>query len=272
MSSTSVRRWRPAAASSTPSSRYARTGSALPLATTGSVSSTRTASRTSSQVEWPSSTSPGRGGLLEPGRGVDRVAGRERAAGTRRPGHDRPGVDAGADLQADAEARAQLLRQRGDRLVEVVGGPHRAQGVVLAHLGHPEHREHRVADELLDGPAVALDRRPGHREVATHHRAVGLRVELLAQRGRAGHVGEQQGHRLADLAPGPGGYRRAALQAELGLVRQRGSTVLAPRAGRFRHSRTVDQGAYPRGLSSGASRCGGRRLRSLREGVLELRN
>jgi hypothetical protein len=39
-------------------------------------------------------------------------------------------------------------------------------------------------------------------EVAAHHAAIGLRVERLARRGRAGDVGEEQRDGLADLAFG----------------------------------------------------------------------
>jgi hypothetical protein len=64
----------------------------------------------------------------------------------------------------------------------------------------PEDGHHRVADELLHGAAVALDGASGGLEVARHDAAQGLRVELLAERGRADHVREQHGHRLAHFA------------------------------------------------------------------------
>ena len=53
---------------------------------------------------------------------------------------------------------------------------------------------------------MSLDDRACHVEVPRHHRAQRLRVEPLAERRRAGHVAEQDGHRLALLAD-VGGHR-----------------------------------------------------------------
>src|SRR5262249_15672248 len=80
------------------------------------------------------------------------------------------------------------------------GRPHRAQGVVLVHLRDAEDRHHRVADELLDGSAVALDDRLHLVEVAAHQRPQDLRVDGLPKRGRAGDVAEEDGDDLAVLA------------------------------------------------------------------------
>ncbi len=62
----------------------------------------------------------------------------------------------------------QLLGQHGDRVVQLPGCPYRPQRVILVDLGDAEHGQHRVADELLDLPPVALDRRSRDREVAAH--------------------------------------------------------------------------------------------------------
>ena len=58
-------------------------------------------------------------------------------------------------------------------------------------VGHAEDRHHRVADELLHGPAVPLDDRLRRLEVACHHPPQALRVEPLPECGRAGDVAEE---------------------------------------------------------------------------------
>ena len=67
------------------------------------------------------------------------------------------GEDAGPRPQV---GRAHLLAERVDRADQVEGGAHRPLGVVLLGDGRAPHRHHRVADELLDGAAVAVDQRP----------------------------------------------------------------------------------------------------------------
>jgi hypothetical protein len=61
------------------------------------------------------------------------------------------------------------------------GGPERAQTVVLVQHRQAEDRHDRVADELLDGPAVCADHRPGLGVPAGHDLAEGLWVEPLAE-------------------------------------------------------------------------------------------
>ena len=51
------------------------------------------------------------------------------------------------------------------------GGADGAEGVVLVGDRDAEDRHHGVADELLHGAAVALDRRGHRREVPEHHAA-----------------------------------------------------------------------------------------------------
>ena len=63
-----------------------------------------------------------------------------------------------------------------------------------------EDRHHRIADELLDRPAVALDYRAHLGEVAAHQGAHRLCVELLTQARGARHIGEQDGHRATRSA------------------------------------------------------------------------
>ena len=73
----------------------------------------------------------------------------------------------------------------GQRVAHLDRRPHRAQRVVLVHDRHAEHGHHRVADELLDRAAVALDDRLHPLEVAGEQRPQRLRVGRLAERRRA---------------------------------------------------------------------------------------
>ena len=93
-------------------------------------------------------------------------------------------------------------------------GTQRAGGVVLVRGGDAERGHHRVADELLDRPALCLDLLPHRVEVLTHHRAQPLRVQVVGEHRRAGDVGEEDGDELALLTAvrerGPGRARRTA--------------------------------------------------------------
>ena len=86
----------------------------------------------------------GRRSLLEPRGDVDGVAGREALVRAR---HDLAGHDPDAALEAELGERVSHLDRRSDG----------AERVVLVHDRHAEHGHHGVADELLDGAAVALD-------------------------------------------------------------------------------------------------------------------
>ena len=132
----------------------------------------------------------GRRGGLKAGRGVHRVAGH--APGVRSLG----GVDDFAGIHADAqlelvrlqpEPRADALDGRDERQP----GPHRAFRVVVPCARRTEDRHRRVTDELLDHPAVALDRLPHAGEVRVLDRRHVLRVEALAERREPDDVGEE---------------------------------------------------------------------------------
>jgi hypothetical protein len=84
-----------------------------------------------------------------------------------------------------------------------------------------EHGHHRIADELLNRAAMALDHCLHRFEVAGHHPAQALRVEALAERGRAGHVAEEDSDRLSQFAGGGllRGERGGAAPAEAKTVR-----------------------------------------------------
>ena len=65
--------------------------------------------------------------------------------------------------------------------------------------GHAEDGHDRVADELLDRAAVALDGAAGGGEVAVEHAPQRLGVERLRELGRLDEVGEKDRDRLAPL-------------------------------------------------------------------------
>ena len=65
---------------------------------------------------------------------------------------------------------------------------------------HPEDRHHRVADELLDRAAVALDHPSRRIEVPAHHLPEAFRIEPLPQSRRPGHIAKQHRDRLTLLA------------------------------------------------------------------------
>src|SRR5713226_1210207 len=90
-----------------------------------------------------------------------------------------------------------------------------AERIVLMHDGDAEDRHDRIADELLDGAAVALQHLAPQREIPFHRAAKRLRVEPFAERRRPGHVAEEDGHGLPDLSRRRRlGERRSAGPAE----------------------------------------------------------
>src|SRR4051812_42679874 len=82
------------------------------------------------------------------------------------------------------------------------------------HDWHAEDRHDSVADEFLHRPALTFEARSCSVEVARHHTAERLRVELLAEGRRAGHIGEQDSYRLTHLAACRGREPGAARCAE----------------------------------------------------------
>ncbi|MCZ7587983.1 MAG: hypothetical protein M5U27_03805 [Gaiella sp.] len=157
------------------------------------------------------------GGLLEPGRDVHRVARHERVS---LAGDDR------ARVHADARIQAELLHD----VAQLHRRPRRAQRVVLARDGNPEHGHHRVADELLDGAAVPLEHAARRLVVAVHEGAQRLGVGPLADRRRPGQVAEQHRHDLPHLPPRGRGEGCPAAGAEDKVV-----GALAPALPAHRH-------------------------------------
>jgi hypothetical protein len=66
---------------------------------------------------------------------------------------------------------------------------------------NPEHRHHRIANELLHRSTVALNDRPQLLEIAAHHTVQRLRIKLLTQGRRARYVAEKRCDNLARLSP-----------------------------------------------------------------------
>ena len=151
---------------------------------------------------------------LDPRGGVDDVA-RHHALAV---GPDRDGGLAGEHAGPGAQVwHSDLVAQRRDGRDQVERRPHRPLGVVLGGRRRPPHRHHRVADELLDRPAVELDQPPGRVEVARQELAHLVRVTPLRERREPHQVGEQHRHQPPlrhgrDPGLGDGRWRRRAAQ------------------------------------------------------------
>ena len=136
-------------------------------------------------------------------------------------------VTTGAGVDADPNVDV-------DRVPQLLGRAHRPQRVVLAHDRDAEDGHHRIADELLERPAVPLDRHPRHVEVARHHRPQRLRVEPLPEGGRPGDVAEEDGDGLPLLSR----LRRSGERRAAGVAEARTLPVLGA-AARAGHARTI---------------------------------
>ncbi len=119
-----------------------------------------------------------RGRLLEPRGEVDRAAGHERSLSDAAD-HDLAGVDARPHLDAHPPVGREAIVQPREGGAHLVGGPDGAHRVVLVHVGDAEHRHHGVADELLDGAAVAGEDAVHLLEVARHHLSEASRVRAV---------------------------------------------------------------------------------------------
>src|SRR5439155_14602261 len=96
----------------------------------------------------------------------------------------------------------EVVVQGRERGAHAMRGPYCPQGVVLMEDWNAEDRHDRVADELLDGPPVLVER-PLHRpEIAAHDPAERLGVELLAETRRGRNVAEDDRDGLALLGVG----------------------------------------------------------------------
>ena len=128
----------------------------------------------------PGTLAPPEVSLRRPDRG-DGVAEREDLVGGSTH-HDLAGVDPRPCLKLDPDPRRELPIELAQRVSHVAGSPHRAQGIVLMHRRNTEDGQDRVADELLDGATVGLDRRAHPLEVAKDELAPDLGIYLLGER------------------------------------------------------------------------------------------
>ena len=67
-----------------------------------------------------------------------------------------PSVTAASPVRTPARAWMPGA-ERADRVDQLQAGPDRPLGVILARDRRAPHGHHRIADELLDGAAVAAD-------------------------------------------------------------------------------------------------------------------
>ena len=109
------------------------------------------------------------GCLLEASGDIDRIAGHESLARDRVAGDDLARVHAGTNREANAPDPIQLVVQFRLHALHVRGGTNRSERVVLVELRQPEDGHDRVADELLDHSAVALELGAHRVEIAGHH-------------------------------------------------------------------------------------------------------
>ena len=132
---------------------------------------------------------PRLGDLLEPSGDVHGVAGHDevgaRLVAAR---HDLAGVDPDPDRQPLAERR--VLAHGVPQLQRGVDRPPR---VVVVGDRQPEDRHRGVADELLERAGVPLHDPAREIVEAREQASQVLRVERLAERGRADDIGEQDG-------------------------------------------------------------------------------
>ena len=131
---------------------------------------------------------PGLGRRLHARGRVDEVAG-DHALALRADGDRR---FSGDDADSHREpGRTDFAAERGDDLDQLEPGADGPLGVVLARDRRAPDRHHRVADELLDRPAVAVDNAARRVEVAREQVAHLLGIAVLGKRGEAHEVAEE---------------------------------------------------------------------------------
>ena len=140
--------------------------------------------------------------LLEPSRRVDRVAGDQPLPGAGVTGDDLAGVDPDVVVQLHAPRRAELVIQGRQRRLHREGRPERTQGVVLVADRQAEDGHDRVADELLDRPAMPVQGDPHGLEIAGHDLLERLRVGRPTRQRHGLRIGEHDRHGLAAVADG----------------------------------------------------------------------
>jgi hypothetical protein len=104
------------------------------------------------------------------------------------------GVDADAEIESQSGVRGVHL---GDRVADRECSTNGALRIVLMREWRSEQSHDRVADELLDGPAEALELCPQPQVIRREHRADVLGVHLLGAGREPDEVGEQHGNDLS---------------------------------------------------------------------------
>ena len=155
----------------------------MPFSSSGSTGSVSAAPRTSSSVASPISTSFGAAACCRRAATLTASPVASRSVGA---GDDLARVDTDAPLDAELRERLPHLHRRAAG----------AEGVVLVYGRHAEDGHDRVADELLDRAAVALDDRLHALEVPSEQRLHRLGISRLAERRRSDDVAEEHGDDL----------------------------------------------------------------------------
>ena len=137
--------------------------------------------------------------LLEPRGDIDRVAGGERARRRAAPVTASPVLTPMRTARSTPALAAQLTAQLRDLLAHLGRRADGTQRVVLVRDRDPEDRHHRVADVVLDRPAVALDHVAHAAKPALHRPPQRLGIDPLSQRRRSHDVGKDHGDDLAPL-------------------------------------------------------------------------
>ena len=119
--------------------------------------------------------------LFQPGGDVDGVAGHQPLAGGDVARDDLAGIDPGAVLQADAVVLLEPFVDHLEGFAHLRGRPDRAQGVVLMQPWQSEDSHDRVADVLLDRPAMSDEDGTHPLEVDREDLAERLAVQALTQ-------------------------------------------------------------------------------------------
>ncbi len=154
-------------------------------------------------------------GRLHPRSGVDEVPCNHALA----LGPDRDGRLARDHADAHRElGRADLASERSHDLDELEARAHGPLRVVLACDGCAPDGHDRVADELLDGAAVALDHTADRVEIAREELPDLFGVAVLGERREADEVAEQDGHEPPLRLRGRCGCRRFAMQPDAALA------------------------------------------------------
>ena len=137
---------------------------------------------------------------LQAGGHVDGVAGEETFATRGLDVEAHQGL-AGVDADADLDRLTADAGQGVDLVDQPQGGAHRPLGVVLVQGRYTKDRDHRVADVLLDDPAVGLDDATCRRVVAPQHRIDEFGVVALGDGGEADEIAEECRDGAALLEP-----------------------------------------------------------------------